>query len=101
MGSALPLLRQKYLVLFIFQSSISIPIQGLQYCIAIQNSKTCPSLQSTCTDYVGISDRVTKEIQISRVSNKNVSANQSKETQLYGIIYSRKFQHLLHCDEDI
>ena len=31
-------------VLLIFQSSIAIPIPGLQYCIAIQNSKTCSSL---------------------------------------------------------
>ena len=31
-------------VLLVFQSSIAIPIPGLQYCIAIQNSKTCSSL---------------------------------------------------------
>ena len=37
-------LRQVYLVLLIFQSSIAIRITGLLYCIAIQNSKTCSSL---------------------------------------------------------
>lgn len=31
-------------VLLIFQSSTAIPIPGLQYCIGIQNSKTCSSL---------------------------------------------------------
>ena len=48
MGSACALLRQFFSgiawILLIFQSSIAIPIPGLQYCIAIQNSKTCSSL---------------------------------------------------------
>ena len=36
-------------VLLIFHCSIAIPIPGLWYCIAIQNSKTCSSLQSMKT----------------------------------------------------
>ena len=34
-------------VLLIFNCSIAIPIPELQYCIAIQNSKTCSALYST------------------------------------------------------
>ena len=44
LSSAHALIRNFFLVLLLFQSSIAIPIPGLQYCIAIQNSKTCSSL---------------------------------------------------------
>ena len=52
MSSARSLLRQICLVLLDYCSfskvcSILIPIPGLQYCIGIQNSKTCSSLAST------------------------------------------------------
>ena len=39
-------------VLLIFHSSIAIPIPELQYCIAIQNSKTCSSLLQPITIYL-------------------------------------------------
>ena len=44
--------------MLIFQSSIAMPIPGLQYCIAIQNSKTCSSLACSALfkeirDYLG------------------------------------------------
>ena len=50
MSIASALLGKIYLVLLrYFSFSTVVPIPGLRYCIAIQNSKTCSSLQSMKT----------------------------------------------------
>jgi hypothetical protein len=46
--------------------------------------------QSTCTAYAGISDRVTEEIEIRRISNQSLSPKYTKVTKLFRRNYSRK-----------
>ena len=61
------------------------------------NQSCCFVLQSMGITHADIKARVTKEIEIRRVSNNSLIAKHTRVTKLYRINNLPKFNNILHC----